>query len=73
LFLVAGTFFPISGLPQAAQVIAQFNPLYQLVELVRGACFGFESVDILRFGALVIFSLVLWRVAIRFMGQRLID
>jgi lipooligosaccharide transport system permease protein len=73
LFLVAGTFFPISGLPQAAQVIAQFNPLYQLVELVRGASFGFESVDALRFLALVAFSLVLWRVAIRFMGQRLID
>jgi hypothetical protein len=40
---------------------------------VRGASFGFESVDALRFVALVIFSLVLWRVAIRFMGQRLID
>lgn len=73
LFLVAGTFFPISGLPQAAQVIAQFNPLYQLVELVRGAAFGFESVDALRLAALIIFALVLWRVAIKFMTQRLID
>jgi lipooligosaccharide transport system permease protein len=73
LFLVAGTFFPISGLPQAAQVVAQFNPLYQLVELVRGASFGFESVDILRLAGLIVFSLVLWRLAIRFMTQRLID
>lgn len=73
LFLVAGTFFPISGLPQGAQVVAQFNPLYQLVELVRGASFGFESVDILRLAGLIVFSLVLWRLAIRFMTQRLID
>ena len=35
MFLVAGTFFPIDGLPEWAQVVAQFNPLYQLVELVR--------------------------------------
>jgi lipooligosaccharide transport system permease protein len=73
LFLVAGTFFPISQLPQWAQVLANFNPLYQLVELVRGACFGFESVDALRLVALIIFSLVLWRVAIRFMHRRLVD
>jgi lipooligosaccharide transport system permease protein len=73
LFLVAGTFFPISGLPQGAQVVAQFNPLYQLVELVRGACFGFQTVDILRLSGLIVFSLVLWRLAIRFMTQRLID
>ena len=43
LFLVAGTFFPIDGLPEWAQVIAQLNPLYHLVELVRDAVFGFEA------------------------------
>jgi lipooligosaccharide transport system permease protein len=73
LFLVAGTFFPIDQLPQAAQVLANFNPLYQLVELVRGACFGFADVDALRLLGLIVFALVLWRVAIRFMQQRLID
>ena len=35
MFLVAGTFFPISGLPEWAQVAAWFNPLYHCVELVR--------------------------------------
>ena len=50
MFLVAGTFFPIDQLPEWAQVAAQFNPLYQLVELVRGACFGFEAIDLLRLG-----------------------
>ena len=49
LFLVAGTFFPIDQLPEGLQVAANFNPLYQLVELVRGAAFGFEAVDMLRF------------------------
>lgn len=73
LFLVAGTFFPISQLPQWAQVLANFNPLYQLVELVRGACFGFHDVDALRFLGLVVFAIVLWRLACRFMERRLID
>ena len=35
LFLVAGTFFPISNLPGWAQFLANFNPLHQCVELVR--------------------------------------
>ena len=49
LFLVAGTFFPISGLPDWAQVLANLNPLYQCVELVRSAVFGtWEWVDLLR-------------------------
>ena len=51
LFLVAGTFFPIDQLPEGLQVAANFNPLYQLVELVRGAAFGFEAVDLLRFAS----------------------
>src|SRR6059058_1539996 len=46
LFLVAGTFFPISGLPQWAQVLANLNPLYHCVQLVRDAVFGFELVDL---------------------------
>jgi lipooligosaccharide transport system permease protein len=72
LFLVAGTFFPIEQLPHGFQVAAQFNPLYQLVELVRGACFGMEAVDALRFIGLLGLALVLWRVAIRRLTRRLI-
>ena len=73
LFLVAGTFFPISGLPEGVQVIAQFNPLHQLVELVRGGAFGFETVDIARFAGLVLFAFAMWRLAINRMSKRLID
>lgn len=73
LFLVAGTFFPISQLPEGFQIAAQFNPLYQLVQLVRNACFGMEAVDLLRFAGLFIFASVMWRVAVARMQKRLID
>jgi lipooligosaccharide transport system permease protein len=74
LFLTAGTFFPISSLPEWAQVLAQFNPLHQCVELVRHAAFGFEpGTDLLRWAVLVAFGLVMWRIAIWRMTLRLID
>jgi lipooligosaccharide transport system permease protein len=73
LFLVAGTFFPISELPQGVQVASQFNPLHHLVELVRHAAFGFEATDPLRLLGLILLAIVLWRVAIRQMTKRLID
>jgi lipooligosaccharide transport system permease protein len=73
LFLVAGTFFPIDQLPEGLQVLANFNPLYQLVTLVRHACFGFEWTDLLRLGGLMVFAVVLWRVAVARMEKRLID
>ena len=73
LFLVAGTFFPIDQLPEGFQVAAQFNPLYQLVELVRGAAFGFEATDLIRVAVLIVFAVALWRVAVSRMTKRLID
>jgi lipooligosaccharide transport system permease protein len=73
LFLVAGTFFPIEGLPEGVQIAAQFNPLHQLVELVRGGAFGYEAVDIARFAFLLGFALLTWRVAVKRMEKRLID
>jgi lipooligosaccharide transport system permease protein len=73
LFLVAGTFFPIEGLPEWAQVAAQFNPLHQLVELVRAACFGFEATDLLRVGMLLLFAVAMWRFGVRRLTRRLID
>jgi lipooligosaccharide transport system permease protein len=73
LFLVAGTFFPIDQLPEGLQVAAQFNPLHQLVELVRHASFGFEATDLIRFAVLIAFAVALWRVAVQRMTARLID
>ena len=74
MFLTAGTFFPISTLPDWARVLAQFNPLYHCVQLVRAAVFGFGGwVDLYHVGVLVLFGLVAWRLAIHFMAKKLID
>ena len=74
LFLVAGTFFPISNLPGWAQFLANFNPLHHCVELVRDAAFGFQGwEDLARVGALVLFGGITWRIAIRAMTRKLID
>jgi lipooligosaccharide transport system permease protein len=74
LFLVAGTFFPIEGLPEWARVVAQVNPLHHLVELVRHAAFGFDAgSDAIHLAVLVVFGLATWRIAIRWMERRLVD
>src|SRR5919202_1355202 len=73
LFLVAGTFFPLDRLPRWARVLAQLNPLHHCVVLVRHAVFGFEGwQDLARVGALVLFGLLVWRVAIHAMTRKLI-
>jgi len=73
MFLVAGTFFPLDDLPTWAQALGQINPLFHCVELVRHAVFGFEGLeDLWHLGFLVVFALVSWRLAIRFMERKLI-
>jgi lipooligosaccharide transport system permease protein len=74
LFLVAGTFFPLSQLPEWAQVLGELNPLHHTVELVRHSAFQtLRLTDVLRVGVLVVWGLALWRVAIRAMTRKLID
>jgi lipooligosaccharide transport system permease protein len=74
LFLVAGTFFPLDGLPEWAQIAGELNPLHHCVELVRHAAFGSDGwTDAIRLGALVGFGLIMWRIAIRAMTRKLID
>jgi lipooligosaccharide transport system permease protein len=74
LFLVAGTFFPLTRFPEWVQVLGNFNPLHHCVELVRHAAFGWHGwTDLGRVGALVLFGLVLWRIAIHAMTRKLVD
>jgi lipooligosaccharide transport system permease protein len=73
MFLVAGTFFPLDGLPTWAQIAGHINPLYHCVELVRHAVFGFEGwIDLWHVGYLVGFAFIGWRLAIKFMERKLI-
>jgi lipooligosaccharide transport system permease protein len=69
-----GSFFPLDGFPEWAQVLAAFNPLHQCVVLVRGVVFGFEGwQDLARVGYLALYGIVIWRIAIHAMTRKLID
>lgn len=73
VMLTAGTFFPIDTLPDWAQFLAWFNPLYHTVELVRHASFGWEGwVDVAHLSILLVFGLSLWRLAIYGMTKKLV-
>jgi lipooligosaccharide transport system permease protein len=74
LFLVAGTFFPVSNLPAGIRTAALFNPLYHCVQLVRDASLGtLGSSDLGHAAVLIGFALIMWRLAIWRLGKRLID
>ena len=74
MFLVAGTFFPISSLPRALHLIAKFNPLYHCVALVRDVSLAvYSSADLVHAAVLVGFALAMWRLAIWRMQAGLID
>lgn len=74
LFLLAGTFFPLSRMPEWLRVAAQFNPLYHCVVLVRHCAFGLHpGVDLLHAGALALFAVLSWRLAIWRTRSRLIS
>jgi lipooligosaccharide transport system permease protein len=74
MFLVAGTFFPVSNLPAGIRVVAEINPLYHCVQLVRDASLGsLGTADIGHTAVLIAFALLMWRLAIWQLGRRLID
>jgi len=74
MFLLAGTFFPVSNLPAGMRVLAEINPLYHCVQLVRDAALGnLHAGDLGHLAVLVAFALIMWRVAISQLGRRLID
>lgn len=74
MFLVAGTFFPVTALPHGLRTLAKFNPLYHCVQLVRDASLGgLGTADLAHAGVMIGFALVMWRLAIWQLGNRLID
>jgi lipooligosaccharide transport system permease protein len=74
IFLVAGTFFPVGGLPGWAQQVAQLNPLYHCVQLVRDAVFGLQPLaDLGHVALLLVFAGVMWTIAVRALRRRLVQ
>ena len=74
MFLVGGSFFPISTLPAGIRTLAQINPLYDCVQLVRDASLNALGVaDLGHAAVLSAFALLTWRLAIWRLGKRLID
>jgi lipooligosaccharide transport system permease protein len=72
-FLVAGTFFPLSRLPEWLRTLAVLNPLYHCVELVRHCAFGLRpGADLLHVAALVVFAGLAWALAVWRTRARLI-
>jgi lipooligosaccharide transport system permease protein len=73
MFLFSGTFFPLSGIPDWAQLITLFFPLYHLVELTRFFSLGaMESNMIFNLTYLVFFTIVFGYLALLTMKRRLI-
>jgi lipooligosaccharide transport system permease protein len=74
LFLVAGTFFPLSRLPDWLRTLALVNPLYHCVELVRHCAFGLRpAADLVHVAVLIAFAVVVWALAVWRTRGRLID
>jgi lipooligosaccharide transport system permease protein len=74
LFLVAGTFFPLTGLPLSLEIVAELNPLHHCVELVRDCTFGqLDGTDLLRTAALVLFAGLSWWGAVNRTRARLVS
>ncbi len=69
LFFLTPIIYPISALPEKAQKIMEFNPLFQYVRLFHTTIYGSENPDwgyffwpvILTFSSLVLGLLVQWR------------
>ena len=73
LFLVAGTFFPLTRLPGWLRTFALLNPLYHCVELVRHCAYGLHpAADLVHVAALVVFALLAWSLAVWRTRARLI-
>jgi lipooligosaccharide transport system permease protein len=73
IFLVAGTFFPLDGLPRWAQILGNLNPLFHCVELVRHSVFTVLGLgDLIHLAFLIVFGLVSWRLAVYYMERKLI-
>jgi len=74
LLLLSGVFFPLTGFPTWVQRLAELNPLYHCVQLVRDAVFGWNPLaDLGHVLALSVFAVVMGLLAVRALQRQLID
>ena len=72
MFLFSGTFFPLSVLPEWAQVLASILPLKPLVDIARSMTIGqFEVGLIWDFLYVIVLTVVLWAIAVPMLKRRL--
>jgi len=72
MFLFSGIFFPFNRLPDYAEVIAWFTPLYHLVQVTRGMATGPEPIIFLHLAWLLAVSAVLFAIPVRAVRRRLV-
>jgi lipooligosaccharide transport system permease protein len=73
MFLFSGIFFPFDRLPDWAEIVAWFTPLYHLVEITRGLASGPDAIAIFGNTAwLAIVSAALFVVPVRALRARLV-
>ena len=74
LLMLSGVYFPITSFPTWVQTLAQVNPLFHSVNLIRDAVFGWQwpqaFYDV---GVLAVFAALMALLAIRSLRRRLID
>jgi lipooligosaccharide transport system permease protein len=74
LLLLAGTFFPVTAMPEWLQALTLLNPLYHAVELVRASVFSELQVrDVGHLAALIGFAVIAWLGSVRSLGKALLD
>lgn len=72
-YLFSGVFFPINSMPEWAQVLAWFNPIYHSVEVCRAMALGnISPVLLVHAGVLLAITGALMPLAVRLMTKRLI-
>ena len=73
MFLFSGTFFPMNGLPAWAQQLSLALPLTHLVRIARELCLGRITPELFwGVGYLVVFTVILFPLALFVMKRRLV-
>jgi lipooligosaccharide transport system permease protein len=74
MFFFSGVVFPISNLPYPMKIIAEFIPLTHPVRIARAVCFNrWNSVVLWDFLYIILFILIIARLAITRLKKRIID